>query len=122
MIPRLIGIPLVLILTTGCPEKDRYIPREEDFRSLHGMVAGTYMQGRIEGYIRDLDGDGRADAITGSGRAYWVASGYENHFRKYDRIMSEEMREAATASMQSDQRLAYLMACAAYEEERPFKP
>ncbi len=80
--------------------------------------------------IRDLDGDGLADAITSGFRAYWVAEGYQGTGGVYRgkngvsvltenaRIMTPEIRAAATRALNGDQDLAYLIAQENYSLEQ----
>jgi len=95
-------------------------PNPENFNGAWGSVEDyTYGRGGPTRFIVDEDNDGNADLIQYGGKADWVAEGYQppkgNFFTRDARVMTPEMREAATEAMKTDQRLSYLMAQRAYE-------
>ncbi len=77
-------------------------------------------------YIRDLDNDNTADSMSFAGCPRWIADGYQNQvsINPDTRVMTPEIRDAATEALHADRELGFLVAQEEYrlaKEEREKK-
>ncbi|MBI2146088.1 hypothetical protein HYU22_01975 [Candidatus Woesearchaeota archaeon] len=73
-------------------------------------------------YVRDLNGDGQADLIGSVGEAYYVAPEFVPTLDKVNkgraRVMTPEIRDAATRLVQANSDLGYLLAVDRYRVQQ----
>ncbi len=133
-VPTIVGGLVVVAGSAGCkaftPPEPRSSTRD-DFDRQIGLVLlatpvegdenRTYFANTWDRYIKDVDGDGLADAITWGDDADWIAEGYQgtngvykvSGFHIYTsraKVMTPEIRAAATRALNGDQDLSHLIA------------
>ena len=113
---------LAVLGAVGCSDSQKVLPdvTREEFNNYAGAVLADSPDSSFdELYIKDINGDGQADVLAFGPRAYWIAFEYKNvegqepksgYLTDDARIMTHEMREAATRALKADQDLAYLIA------------
>ena len=122
------GIAGLTLSLSGCLEPTPIPePNPEDFKDLQGMVTFPVTYDYIRPlYIRDLDGDGKPEFIHYAGNPRWIAEGFNPKAENLlvletPLVMTPEMREIAGTLLQSQRKLAYLLAQQMYQAQEQAK-
>ncbi|MBU4352779.1 MAG: hypothetical protein KKA65_05330 [Nanoarchaeota archaeon] len=96
-------------------DKPRQITREE-MKSLEGSaleveaIEGSKLVFNRPKFIYDFNHDDKADGICYRGQCSWVAPEFIDHgWPGYSRVMTPEIREAATKALNAGRELSFLL-------------
>ena len=109
----LVGLVLIAPII-GCTQKI-YEPKREDYNNYSaGLARCKFLR------VVDEDNDGEADIIGEIGSASFIAEGYQakRYDTTYAKIMTPEMRAAATKELHAERELQYLVDKARFDQDK----